>query len=618
MLVGIRRPPARDGEGGFSLIVAIVVLAASSLLLFAAIDAITYGSGTTRSDLDQKRALLAAEAGLSAYEQALNNNPNYWETCPGPGGATGVTSVTGVTGTTVPGSTDSGSTETYRYANLEATGVTTGCSAASPISSMVQQSGAAAGTFRVEVTGTSGPTTGNAAASISRSIVAQFQPASFLNYVYFTNYEDEDPAYAGGSETPALCDVYAWAGRSATTCPPIYFASGDSVNGPMHSNDDVAVCGAPTFGRQASDAIETPNNPVTEANGSCTGPVHLVGTWNASAGTLPLPADDTQLLQVADGNNGTLAGTSTCPITGAGCVFSGPTTIVLDGPTSGTNYMTVTNSLFNGGTATKVAFPSNGVVYVNGSYCTYTPFGTENQLYGGTTLDTTSGDTDNAGCGDAVVSDNPSTSSCTGTTQVSGVCPYTQSLTIGSSNDIILAGNITTTTTTSACPGGASNCPSGTALLGLVANDYVRVFHPLGSARNTNDAAFSCLAGVTGGGGNTNGTGSLINPVIDAGILAVNHSFIVDNYDCGLTSDTAKSGGGYPLTALGSLTVNGAIAQNFRGPVGTLNPDSTPGTGYSKNYNYDQRFLALEPPYFLNPVNAGWSVDRITECGTSC
>ena len=47
---------------------------------------------------------------------------------------------------------------------------------------------------------------------------------------------------------------------------------------------------------------------------------------------------------------------------------------------------------------------------------------------------------------------------------------------------------------------------------------------------------------------------------IDAAILSLQHSFIVDNYQCG-----AK---------LGKLTVNGAIAQQFRGPVGTQRPDA--------------------------------------------
>ena len=50
------------------------------------------------------------------------------------------------------------------------------------------------------------------------------------------------------------------------------------------------------------------------------------------------------------------------------------------------------------------------------------------------------------------------------------------------------------------------------------------------------------------------------------------HSFIVDNYDCG-----AK---------LGNLDVNGAIAQKYRGAVGT---ERLGGTGFLKNYWYDDR-----------------------------
>ena len=36
--------------------------------------------------------------------------------------------------------------------------------------------------------------------------------------------------------------------------------------------------------------------------------------------------------------------------------------------------------------------------------------------------------------------------------------------------------------------------------------------------------------------------------------MSLQHSFIVDNYDCGQS---------------GTLTVNGAIVQKYRGPVGT-------------------------------------------------
>jgi hypothetical protein len=68
----------------------------------------------------------------------------------------------------------------------------------------------------------------------------------------------------------------------------------------------------------------------------------------------------------------------------------------------------------------------------------------------------------------------------------------------------------------------------------------------------------------------------------------------VDNYYCG--------------ASLGTLTVNGAIAQNFRGPVGTSG-----GTGYLKSYNFDDRLRYSNPPYFLKPVQAPWGLLRFSE-----
>ena len=90
-----------------------------------------------------------------------------------------------------------------------------------------------------------------------------------------------------------------------------------------------------------------------------------------------------------------------------------------------------------------------------------------------------------------------------------------------------------------------------------------------------------------------NGKGSLENPWIYAGILSTHHSFIVDNWGCG--------------TELGKLNVYGAIAQDYRGAVGT-----TGGTGYLKDYRCDGRLATDEPPYFLAPLKAGWKVTRET------
>jgi hypothetical protein len=88
------------------------------------------------------------------------------------------------------------------------------------------------------------------------------------------------------------------------------------------------------------------------------------------------------------------------------------------------------------------------------------------------------------------------------------------------------------------------------------------------------------------------------DPTIEAAILAINHSFIVDNWGCG--------------GDLGDLTVSGAIAQKYRGTVGT-HVGSSIVTGYAKAYSYDYELRYHQPPYFLDPVQAGWGILQETE-----
>jgi hypothetical protein len=54
--------------------------------------------------------------------------------------------------------------------------------------------------------------------------------------------------------------------------------------------------------------------------------------------------------------------------------------------------------------------------------------------------------------------------------------------------------------------------------------------------------------------------------------------------------------------------VNGAIAQKYRGVVGYVG-----GTGFSKQYTYDDRLRFRTPPKFLDPVNTAWLVARQVE-----
>jgi hypothetical protein len=82
---------------------------------------------------------------------------------------------------------------------------------------------------------------------------------------------------------------------------------------------------------------------------------------------------------------------------------------------------------------------------------------------------------------------------------------------------------------------------------------------------------------------------------IQAAILSVNHSFGVQRYNIGAAS------------ALDDLHIDGAIAQRYRGPVGTTS-GGNPNTGYTKRYVYDQRLKYLSPPKFLDPVASSWGV----------
>ncbi len=116
-----------------------------------------------------------------------------------------------------------------------------------------------------------------------------------------------------------------------------------------------------------------------------------------------------------------------------------------------------------------------------------------------------------------------------------------------------------------------SGNPIGNATLGLVASDFVRVMHSPNQASSA----------VT----------------VDAAILTLQHSFMVDNYGSGSTNPQPY------------LTVHGALAQRYRGAVGTVG-----ATGYLKDYNYDDRLHVLLPPYLFSLSTAGWDVSRETLC----
>jgi Tfp pilus assembly protein PilX len=530
-------------ERGFSMFIVIMAMFMLSMFVAAAFATANGDLPVSGVAVQRKSSYAAAEAGLNYYLNQLQVDPDYWTKCasgppPNAGELNPVNQLWSGSGNdtrrwrTIPNATDQ-----YTIELIPAAGYTT-CDTTRQQSFVDLDTG----TFKIKATGRTGPN-----ATRSRSIIATFRRSSFLNFVYFTNYENRDPAAESDSDARAdqqrdCADKYRSA-RAGKGCPEIQFASGDSINGPLHTNDEnLFICGTPTFGRTKNQdgTTRATKTDTVEVSGGGTG--HVANPGNGSCVDTPtintptlafktksqklaLPESNTALENVAINSNSRYAGLTRIRLRGS----------VMDITTA------------NGSTTTGVAWPTSGVVYVaNSGSC-------EGEIP------------------TAADYDEPST--C-GNVYVSGT--YSQSLTIAAANDIIVA------PTSSASPTDANLTQTGSndAMLGLIANNFVRVHH-----RADRSSCSTALSPV------------LTDVTIEAAILSLQHSFIVDNYQCGKR---------------GNLNVTGAIVQKYRGPVGTGTATSV-SSGYLKNYWYDDRFRYRSPPYFLTPVDASWDVVRVHE-----
>ena len=499
----------RRNEHGFSMIVVMGVMLICMLLSAAAFASVNGDMPLRKDSRERKQAYAAAEAGLNFYLSRLNQDNNYWAKCtdvspPNAQEQSPVNQVWNGAGAdprkrrTVPGATSE-----YTIELLPAPGASA-CDKNNSSATMIDP---ATGTMRIRATGFTGKQ--------KRSIVATLRRKSFLDYVYFTDYETTDPVFYGEYASWADSNCKRYRASRSPYCYEIQFASEDSIDGPFHTNDDILTCGSPSFGRSAADRIEASGKDpgFTRVCGSAS--PNFRGNWQFGVDKLDVPSSNIAITSVA----------------AAPYIIEGTADIVLNGTT-----MTVGRPpYFQPGPP--VNLPPNGVVWVkSGSGC------------GAGASPARQDYTEPGGCANAYLSGN-----------------YSKGLTIVSDKDLIVRGDLTR---------GSSD-----ALLGLIASDFVRIFHPV---RDRQDNG-SC----TENGGPKNIT-------IEAAILSLKHSFTVDNYACG--------------SQLGTLTVRGAIAQSFRGPVGTNG-----GTGYLKNYQYDDRLKYRNPPYFLDPVSASWRLLRMNE-----
>jgi Tfp pilus assembly protein PilX len=553
-------------EHGFTLIVTLGVLLVSGLLMTAAFVGAEGDIHLTQSDAAAKRAYYAAQAGVEDYEYHLTQDGNYLNYCTAPSPANSALNQYYKEGTKtplkaselktaeVPGPEGKSTGEKYAIQLLPAESDTAEtspkCNTSNVVESMIEQKlGGAAGTFRLESTGF--------AEGKERTLVATFKNLNFVSYVWYTVYETGDSSLygKGGPE----CDHY-YGERPACTSFDNYFISGETVNGPMHTEDHVGICGNPEFGRNENDRIEFGNGKNKEeklgySSESCG------GTAEPKFKGKLIPPNETRSIQPPPGDEELEHIVETTP---TNYKFEGKTEVALNGET-----MTITEHVGSHPTALEeaeeekkkevvkanVAFPPNGVIYVAGGCGTlYSPFGPK------------PGYTEDTECGNVYVHGE-----------------YKKSLTIAAQNDVIINGNITTPL--------SGEKPSTNAMLGLIANNFVRVYHPVTGKREQKFR--KC------GTAENEEANDLKGPEIYAAILALKHSFIVDNFDCG--SPFSKP-----------LKVYGAIAGEFTNGMTGVFSGKTVLSGYGYNLNYDNRLEVAEPPHFLNPIQAAWYVQRET------
>lgn len=452
-------PPHAFREDGFTMIFAIIILLISSLLVTAAFVAAKGDVKLTHTTTSQKKAYYAALAGIAAYKDHLSTSAYYWKRCPRI--PTNEEKRETVKQSPQEEEKEKGSYQAEEYvvqtlpaesSSGEAEHTLAKCETGEQ--SPVQAKGAATGTFRIESTGFSG--------GEERHLIATFKNPGFLNYVYFSKYEVEDPTnFPENERVPTEACEHYYSYRSTHTytfngktkeltswCPPIEFAPEDELKGPVHTDDAAAVCDSggkePTFGRTTADKIEM--NGGHYAASGCTNSADMVGTYTESGKELEPPESDSELLETA------------------GKKLQGKTYIELKSGTPNTMSITTYNSKGEAIIESGVPFPENGVLYVenssSGCPISYTPFNTDY-----------AGETD---CG---------------TVYVKGT--YSESLTIAAADDIVIDGNVETTHE-------SSGKPTGDATLGLIATNFVRVYHPVKQGYETKNVKPATEAPVDG------------------------------------------------------------------------------------------------------------------------
>ncbi|MEO6116698.1 MAG: hypothetical protein ABIP33_09960 [Pseudolysinimonas sp.] len=576
MILHILKRLRRSDDSGYVLAVVIGLGAVMLIMVATTLTMTTSGEQKSNTDTAWNASLAAAYAGVEDYKSRIANDSSYARygnpSDPYTATSTGISLPTGTSANpafnitaaqswaTVPGSNGDAK---FRY-------------------EIDNSKYGSTGVIRLRSTGKVGNET--------RSVIADLKQNGFNDYVYYTNFEVQDPTI---SAQPANCGNYKWIRPSS--CQEIRFAPGDILRGKVHSNDRLLVCGS-DFKGAVTTASQT--TPLYAIDSGCSD-----ATWEAKppykTQTIPMPPTN-QTMPLETQND------IPSQVPHPGCMYTGPTSITLNSNgtvtvispwTKFTNISkttgipsanpaacgipgTLTGQLGSSAGAT-FPTPTDNLMFVQGvratvgdpNYWASNAKPTGFTCTTGTTSDGRSkeGWTFGSLAYPRASEDPPLTATVTapaygcrnGDAYTSGTLKG--HLTIASDNYIYVVGDLL-----------YSNNQQD--VLGLVAQAAVWIWNPMSSINVSGPSGTALLPK---------------NRTIYAAILSVAHTFQVQNYQIGAPR--------------GTLKVVGSIAQNFRGTVGT----GSGTTGFLKDYGYDTRLTYQSPPKFLMPTSTTYNTTQI-------
>lgn len=555
-------------ERGVALPMVIGITVVLALLVTTAVAYSTGGFRQASASQQWSASLAAAYAGIEEYQSRLSEDTSYIK-YGNPGAAFST-----VSGSSVILPTGSRANPAFNVLPGEPWAVISGGDGGSRFRYEVDNSKYSnSGIVRIRSTGSVG--------GESRSIVADLRQDGFIDFLYFTDYEITDPAYSTGGAANASCVEHWWSGRDKVgNCGEISFGFGDTVDGPVHSNDTIRICEAEFLGDVTTsyqpEAGQRSYKASTSSGASCNGQIFKDGEQPSFHPVIGMPATNSEHLRE------TRSDLAANGVPRPGCLYTGPTKITLlangkikvispwtihtriagSPATSGTNPPECgTPAQLSSGN--EFTLPANNVIYVQN-----VPLVNGDPNYWGSkTPDKlkcvgADGSKDKKGNGNGIgypMKNEEASSNAYG-------CK---------NGDLFVEGTLKGQATLSAehyvyVTGDIIYNNADDDVMGLVGNDAVWVWNPVNSSNKT------IIPGSK-------------NRRIDSAILSVAHTFAVQNPGAG--------------SGARELTINGAIAQKFRGIV------KSGSGGFTKDYRYDTRLRFTAPPKFLSPVTTTYGVN---------